>query len=75
MPSKSFIVCLKDDSTEEDYKKQVDAIKAKGGTVDKHFGDVMKGFSATIPEDHVSTLEQDPCIQFIEPDSEVKIQS
>lgn len=75
MSNKPMIVAFKDDASKDDIDAQLKDIESKGGKLVKHFaGDVIKGFSAEIPSDHVSTLEQHPAVQFVEPDSEIKTQ-
>jgi len=76
-----FIVIFKKTASTEEINSQADEVNASGGSVTQKFNSVaLKGFAAEIPETYLRTLESslqqpDSQIDFIEPDSEVKVQA
>jgi len=70
---KNFIVTLKKDSPADAKQKMKDDIVAQGGKIG-HDYTLINGFSAELPDDHVSTLESHPHVENMEPDSEMKTQ-
>ncbi|KAM0257500.1 hypothetical protein ACHAQJ_004314 [Trichoderma viride] len=69
----AYIVTLKDDASDAQIaaakKKATDA----GGKITHEYG-LIKGFAVTYPEGTVSTLEDDPTVQAVEADTEVRTQ-
>jgi len=70
----TYLVVFKDGISEADQKKHAAEIEKAGGKVHKHFGDVLTGFSAQIPESYLKNLQGNDSIAYIEPDQEVRIQ-
>ncbi|KAG5362166.1 hypothetical protein CJU90_4857 [Yarrowia sp. C11] len=72
MPDQKYIILLKEDSDAATIKDVKDKVSSIGGKV-THEYDLINGFAADIPTDHVSTFEADPNIKSIEKDQEVSI--
>ncbi|KAI5954899.1 hypothetical protein KGF54_001460 [Candida jiufengensis] len=71
--SDGYIVTLKDscsDSTANEIKQK---IESAGGKIKDEFS-LIKGFSVSLPSDHISTLESHPEVANVEKDGEVKTQ-
>ncbi|CCG83368.1 protein of unknown function [Taphrina deformans PYCC 5710] len=69
----NFIVNLKDDASDADVADAKKSIESQGGTIKDSFT-LIKGFSASFPEDHVGTLSKHKAVDVIENDGEIKTQ-
>ncbi|KAJ7595045.1 hypothetical protein C8J56DRAFT_928269 [Mycena floridula] len=74
--SGKYIVVFKDGVTKDQIQKYADDIKTNGGEIG-HTYDSMNGFSATIPDASLSSLQSlvGDVVEFIEPDGVVTTQS
>jgi len=71
-----YIVVFRDDTSPEVIDQAINDVIENGGQVNTRWDEIMKGFSATIPEAHLETLKslQGGSIEYIEPDGIVTIQ-
>ncbi|KAK3816583.1 MAG: hypothetical protein J3Q66DRAFT_342880 [Benniella sp.] len=70
---KSYIIVLKDTVVAQDIMTAERAIVKAGGTIEHRFTDVLKGFSAWLPNRAYKALLANPLVQYIEEDGESKI--
>ncbi|EPX72109.1 subtilisin cleaved region like protein [Schizosaccharomyces octosporus yFS286] len=68
MSEKSYIVQLKDNTDVNKAKAELEASGVKVGHV---YDTVFKGFSVTLPENSVNTLDAHPEVQHYEADKEL----
>ncbi|KDN45933.1 hypothetical protein K437DRAFT_246758 [Tilletiaria anomala UBC 951] len=78
---KPYMVIFRDGAPQASIDAQIADIEGKGGKVThKYNSSIMRGFAATIPDDHAQTLRavseggKHEHIEYIEPDSEVRTQ-
>ncbi|KAH9847131.1 protease propeptide/inhibitor [Lenzites betulinus] len=71
-----YIVVFKDHVPLTEIDKYAGQVNANGGEVAQRYDTVIKGFSATIPEQFLVQLQslQSDTIDYIEPDSTVTTQ-
>lgn len=56
---KPYIVIFKDNCPSSKIDEHISDVEAKGGKVKQRFdSEIMKGFAATMPEEHASILEE-----------------
>ncbi|KAG0005988.1 hypothetical protein BGZ80_002178 [Entomortierella chlamydospora] len=72
--SQSYIVVFKSTTTAEAIEQVEKDIVGFGGKIGQHYDTVLKGFSAWIPTQVVSTLSASPFIAYIEEDAKVTTQ-
>ncbi|KAI0355655.1 protease propeptide/inhibitor [Trametes cingulata] len=74
--SGNYIVVFKDHVPQSEIDKYANEVNQNGGNVGQRYDNVLKGFSATIPESYLQRLQsfQDSIIDYIEPDSIVTTQ-
>ncbi|KAF9564926.1 hypothetical protein CPC08DRAFT_815682 [Agrocybe pediades] len=80
MSAKPYIVVFKDDVTTEQISKYAEELQTGGGSIKDRFdqnGGILNGFAASIPDAYFNRFQSltNDVIAYIEPDSEVKIQS
>ena len=69
-----YIVVFKDSATEKDIDSHIQHVKDAGGEVGHRYDSVMKGFSASLPEQLLSSFQGSDIIDYIEPDQVVTTQ-
>ncbi|EIW63528.1 protease propeptide/inhibitor [Trametes versicolor FP-101664 SS1] len=74
--SGKYIVVFKDHVTQSEIDKYASQVNSNGGEVQQRYDSVLKGFSATIPDQFLTQLQslQSDTIDYIEPDSIVTTQ-
>ncbi|KZT10640.1 protease propeptide/inhibitor [Laetiporus sulphureus 93-53] len=74
--SGKYIVVFKDSVSASQIDEYVNQVNSNGGEVSKRFNSLLNGFAATIPDSFLTQLQslQGGVIDYIEPDSEVRIQ-
>ncbi|KAI9178668.1 hypothetical protein H9P43_005330 [Blastocladiella emersonii ATCC 22665] len=74
MSSKSsVIVVFKPETPIATIDAAAKELEAQGGKVGHRFESTILGFSASIPDDHITTLAEHPHLDFIEADGPVSI--
>lgn len=68
-----FQVRFKDSINDVDFQKAIDQVKSAGGKI-VHEHTLFKGFTASLPSDHVTALSAHPELDGIEKDQEVHTQ-
>ncbi|KAI0745678.1 protease propeptide/inhibitor [Earliella scabrosa] len=71
-----YIVVFKDHVSQSEIDKHADDVASNGGSVGHRYNTVLKGFSATIPDQYFQKLQslQGDVIDYIEPDGIVTTQ-
>ncbi|KAI5819917.1 hypothetical protein BZA77DRAFT_302548 [Pyronema omphalodes] len=69
----SYIVTFKPDCPDAEIQKAKDDIIAQGGSIDHEYT-LIRGFSCSMPEGHVSTLDANPHVENLERDGQVTTQ-
>lgn len=69
----SFIIILYQNVTSDETEITKDQIRSIGGDIKQEFN-LIKGFSADLPDNGPRLLENNPYIEFIEPDQMFTIQ-
>ncbi|CAK7198177.1 hypothetical protein SEUCBS139899_000835 [Sporothrix eucalyptigena] len=69
----SYILTFKPDTPNEEKEAAKKTITDQGGKIGHEYT-LLGGFSFELPADAVSTLDSNPHVHSVEPDSEVKIQ-
>ncbi|EEB93134.1 hypothetical protein MPER_08254 [Moniliophthora perniciosa FA553] len=74
--SGKYMVVFKDNVSKEQIQKYVSEVNSNGGKVHHEYGSTLNGFSATIPDQFLQSLQslQGDVIEHIEPDSTVTTQ-
>jgi hypothetical protein len=73
----NYIVVFKDSATTDEIEKQIEMINNTGGKILVRYSTILKGFTATLTPESLSSLQSlvgDGIIEYIEPDSVVTIQ-
>ncbi|CAO1629198.1 unnamed protein product [Sympodiomycopsis kandeliae] len=78
---KPYIVIFKQNASADTIQSHIAEVESKGGKVKQRFdSEIMKGFAASMPEEHGQNLTKASSggnhehIEYVEPDSEVKTQ-
>ncbi|KAL1924601.1 uncharacterized protein VTP21DRAFT_4255 [Calcarisporiella thermophila] len=66
-----YIVVFKQDTPADVIEKAANDIKDKGGEIGHRYDSVLKGFSATVPDHHLGTLDAHEHVDYIESDGVV----
>ncbi|KND00483.1 uncharacterized protein SPPG_04799 [Spizellomyces punctatus DAOM BR117] len=69
--SGKYIVVFKSDTPQEVINKAANDVEASGGTIGHRYDSVMKGFSATLPDNVLTTFQSHDKVDYIEADGEV----
>ncbi|QPG72872.1 hypothetical protein FOA43_000174 [Brettanomyces nanus] len=72
--NKTFIVTLKEKTTEPAVAKFKQAVKTMGGTIEHEYS-LIKGFVVKLPPIHAAKLNKDDNVETVEEDKEVKANS
>ena len=65
-----YIVVLSEQASPATEKRQV---RARGGTVQREFSRVLKGFSAELSDEQLAAVRADPAVAYVEPDRVVTL--
>lgn len=68
-----YILGLKPDATDEEYKAARKNIESMGGKVTYEFHSTMKAFAFTVPDNTIATKEQPAFVDFLEEDKTGKV--
>ncbi|KAJ3369568.1 hypothetical protein HDU91_007075, partial [Kappamyces sp. JEL0680] len=68
---KSFIVTFKTGTNSTVIDKAISDLEKAGGTLGHRYDSSLLGFSASLPDDQLSTLEAHPDVEAIEGDGHV----
>ncbi|KAF8157022.1 protease propeptide/inhibitor [Crassisporium funariophilum] len=66
--SNRYIVVFKNGVTKEQIDQYVNNVNKNGGEVGHRWDSILNGFSATLPESFLMSLQNDELIEYIEPD-------
>ncbi|PWN23895.1 hypothetical protein BCV69DRAFT_279804 [Microstroma glucosiphilum] len=76
--NKPYIVIFKQSASSGDIDSHIKEVESQGGKIKQRFdSEIMKGFAATMPQDHAQALTAKSGgehIDYVEPDSEVSTQ-
>ncbi|BFZ53144.1 hypothetical protein PYCC9005_000167 [Savitreella phatthalungensis] len=73
MAGSDFIVTFKDSATQQEYDDSKKKIQDAGGSIKTEYT-LIKGYAASFPDEHVSTLEAIAGVESVEPDGVVTTQ-
>jgi aqualysin 1 len=63
-----YIVVLKEQASAPSAAKAKTRVRNRGGTVQREYSRVLKGFSAKLSEAALAEVESDPAVAYVEPD-------
>ncbi|KAL4871693.1 hypothetical protein BDV12DRAFT_163590 [Aspergillus spectabilis] len=69
----SYIISLAKDASDEEVQSIKQQVRDNGGTIDREYN-LIKGFSATLPEVHAESFASHPKVANVEKDQEVRTQ-
>ncbi|KAI8913835.1 hypothetical protein PhCBS80983_g04375 [Powellomyces hirtus] len=67
----SYIVVFKPDTPDHVIEKAAKDVEASGGKIGHRYDSTMKGFSATVPDQVITTFQAHENLDYIEADGEV----
>ncbi|KAI8587983.1 hypothetical protein BDZ88DRAFT_211577 [Geranomyces variabilis] len=69
--SGKYLVIFKPDTPDHVLEKAAKDVEAKGGSIGHRYDTTMKGFSATLPDEALTSFQAHEALDYIEADGEV----